>query len=82
MAADYHSPLEARGQLPMKMAGQHRWVVVTLYVVTDNMVEDADNGVGVYMDSDHLLDVRMMCWDCGTYFGTDDAEEICKVGGN
>lgn len=82
MFEGYHGPLEARGQLPMKMAGQHRWVVIVLYSVTDNMVEDTDQGVGVFMDSEHMLDVRMVCWDCSVYFGTEEAQGICTVGGN
>lgn len=79
---DYHSPLEARGELPVKMTGQHRWICYAMYCVTDNMVEDAEKGIGVYMDSDHLLEVGMVCWDCGNHFGSEEIGPVCPVGGN
>lgn len=45
--------------------GEHLWVLLTCYGLTDEEAAHADEGVQVILDSDHLLSVSPIgCYTC------------------
>lgn len=58
---------EARpyAELPKKIPGQHRWIVLASWTVGDELARDAANpDVAKFLDNENLLSLMLGCWDC------------------
>ena len=55
---------EARGRMPRKQRGKHRWITVASYFTTNETLKAAKRGEPTFLDMENLLDVAAGCFDC------------------
>lgn len=55
----------ARGQMPRKVAGQHRWIASVAHTMTtEGCVEAMKPDGGFVLDHESMLMVALGCYDC------------------
>lgn len=69
-------------QLPTKVPGQHRWVAMGSWVLSDNAVSKAmDADTMKYLDSENLMHLSIGCWDCEQPLGQIQHGSHCPAPG-
>jgi hypothetical protein len=52
------------GKLPPKMPGEHRWVVVAGYALSDTQARKMERGDDVHLDRENRVYTGTGCFDC------------------
>lgn len=54
----------AMGKPPDKVAGQHRWIVLATYVISNGQAAAAESGARVNLDHENRIGLHTGCLDC------------------
>lgn len=63
---EYERADGASGPLPPKVPGEHRWMLLSWYAITEDAVRNEADGGGerTYLDHRNRLGVAIGCFDC------------------
>lgn len=72
-----HAPItEAKGQMPAKRAGEHRWIAAASFTVKD------PGAAGLkFLDTENMVYVGLGCWDCEQVW-SDTVNPHCPARGD
>lgn len=76
-AYQFPSPDPNTKDLPDKVIGKHRWIVVALYSVTADSLKAASRGEQAVLDHENIIHILAGCYDCEEEY---PAPEPCKAG--
>jgi hypothetical protein len=71
-----------RGEMPPKVPGRHRWIMLTTYAVPDRFVEEVVRGVqhsDVHFDNENRIDTHFGCYDCEQVLTPSSAVSACAA---
>jgi len=52
------------GKPPAKVTGQHRWIVLATYTITNGQALAAESGSAVHLDHENRIGMHTGCLDC------------------
>jgi hypothetical protein len=73
------SRAEPQTTFPKKVMGQHRWMAMATYVLSEDEARKAQLGEYVLLDPPHLASVMVGCLDCEEQMGS--AAPMCPAPG-